>query len=87
MAGIESGNESLSQIVVDALADVIGTDPTTLTPPLYEVVDPEAVDRLCTADGPVTVRFEYDGHTVAVHSDRSVVVDGIVYEPTGTAVS
>ena len=66
--------------VVDALAEATDTDPLELEP-LYNVVDPEALDRLFRADAdiPASVRFEYEGHTVEVRSDGTVVVDGTAH--------
>ncbi|WP_049929050.1 HalOD1 output domain-containing protein [Halopiger goleimassiliensis] len=73
--------DSPSLRVVDAIATTTDTDPLELEP-LYNVVDPEALDRLFRADADVTasVRFEYDGHTVEVRSDDTVVVDGVVHD-------
>ena len=67
--------------VVDAIAETTDTDPLELEP-LYNVVDPEALDRLfkTNADVCASVRFEYDGHTVEVRSDDTVVVDGTVHD-------
>jgi len=72
--------DSPSLRVVEALADATDTDPLELEP-LYNVVDPEALDRLFRTDSgvPASVRFEYDGHTVEVGSDGSVSIDGTVY--------
>lgn len=43
------GNESPSTAIIDALAAATGIPPTEL-PPLYEFVDPDAIDRLFTGD-------------------------------------
>lgn len=38
--------EQLSTAVVMALADVVGGDPAEIGVPLYEVIDPDALDNL-----------------------------------------
>lgn len=62
--------------VADALAAATGTDPTRLEPPLYDVVDPDALDALVEGATGVRVSFDYDGHHVVVHGDGAVTVDG-----------
>lgn len=56
-----------SENVVTAVASALDTSPLDLTPPLYERVDPEALDSLVQS-GPADlhVRFRYNGCTVAV---------------------
>lgn len=63
--------------IVTAVAEKEGTDPTELTPPLTEVLDMEALDRLLDSAGSrqqMTVQFSYRGHTVAVDADGQVEV-------------
>jgi len=64
----------LSTRVIFALADAAGTDPVELDPPLYEVVDLEALDALASSDAEARVEFEYEGYSVTVRADSSVVV-------------
>lgn len=43
--------------------------------PLYETVDPDALDRLFASpadDRTITIRFEYEGYTVHVSDDGDV---------------
>lgn len=40
------GDESLSMTIINAVADAKDVDPADLGTPLYEVVDPDAIDRL-----------------------------------------
>lgn len=72
--------DSISLRVIDALADATDTDAHELDP-LYDVVDPEALDRLFQSDSPggVRVEFEYHGSLVEVRSDGTVTVDGTVH--------
>ncbi|ELY85239.1 HalOD1 output domain-containing protein [Natrinema altunense] len=77
-------SDSISLRVVEALADATNTDAHELEP-LYNVVDPEALDQLfqsgSTAD--VSVEFEYYGVLVEVRNDGTVTVDGRVHDNGG----
>lgn len=66
--------------IVNRIAEVEDADPLKLTPPLYEVIDPDALGRILgptpTAgrmDGQVT--FSYKGYEVVVDGDGSVSVE------------
>lgn len=78
---LDVAHDSLSLRIIDALADATDTDPLELDP-LYDVVDPEALDRFLEADptGEATVQFSYHGHSVAVRSDGAVAVDETIYD-------
>jgi len=39
--------------------------------PLYDVVDPDALDALCTA-AEVSVTFSYDGYIVTINGNESI---------------
>lgn len=66
--------------IVDAVADREGVAPTDLRPPLYDVIDPEALNALVSsADGnadpdSLHVSFEYNGYDVTVGGDGEVSV-------------
>lgn len=71
---------SLADAVVEAVAASLERDPETL-PPLYEAVDPDALDALFGPSGPATrsgargrVRFAYAERRVTVASDGAVAV-------------
>ncbi|WP_090621929.1 HalOD1 output domain-containing protein [Natrinema salaciae] len=75
-------SESVSVTVVNAVATHRELDPTEL-PPLYEWVDPDALDALFAptrTGGPRRGRLEftYDGHAVVVDcgDEVSITVDG-----------
>lgn len=81
--------DSASYRVIEAVAEKEGVSPTDLTPPLFDVIDPEALDALVRKDtipntSEVTVEFTYNGHRVTATStgevtvgrDRSVLTDG-----------
>lgn len=76
-----------STAVIETLAIALDREPTKVTP-LYETVDPDALDTLVSrgrkasaAVGP-SVRFIHDGHEVTVDSAGTIVVRQV--EPTGT---
>ncbi|WP_435159224.1 HalOD1 output domain-containing protein [Haladaptatus sp. DFWS20] len=62
--------ESITAAVVTAVTEVNGTKPAT---PLYEVIDPDALENLYQHGSP-EVSFEYAGQTVTIHPDRTVTV-------------
>jgi len=69
-------DERLSDTVIDAVAAATDTDPLDLSP-LYEVVDPDALDCLFRCDDrPAAGRLEFtiEGCDVCVHSSGRVVV-------------
>lgn len=69
-----STDDSVSRSVVETIAEVEGVSPTELTPPLYEVVDPEALDDLFAASSPGRVEFSYKSYEVTVDGDGVVEV-------------
>jgi len=75
MAVHQSG-EQISIDVIETIAAVTGDDPLAISPPLYEVVDTDALDTLYERGADVCVEFEYDGHQIVIDSDRTVTVDG-----------
>lgn len=70
--------ESVSGKVLDTVAARKNTEPTALHPPLYEVIDPDALDTLFSpkGDGGVRtggeVRFTYCGYEIRVTSNGDV---------------
>lgn len=65
--------------VVAAIVETTGRDPTTM-PPLYTVVDTDALDSLFEGASEVRIEFDYEGHDVEVRGDGSVAVDDTVFE-------
>lgn len=69
----------LSHRVVMEVADEMGTDPTQLEP-LFDSIDPDALDKLfdarteATERGVTQLSFTYEGHQIVVERDRSVEV-------------
>ncbi|QLH78540.1 hypothetical protein HZS55_15130 [Halosimplex rubrum] len=71
-------DQSASEAVLDAVAERVGVDVLDLSIPLYDAVDPEALDTFYrTADGaaPTRVSFAYCGYDVTVSGDGTVVLD------------
>ena len=72
-----------SVAVVCEIADREGVDPTALQPPLWNVVDPEAMDRLVGGEtGDCSIRFRYLDYEVCVNGGGDVTVDPVT---AGTA--
>ena len=73
-----SENETATVAVIDTVAAVTGTRPTDL-PPLYEAVDPDALDSLFESferrsSETLRVEFSYHGVTVVVRDGLEVSV-------------
>lgn len=64
------GSEPLSSAVVSTIARHEGVDPVNLDPPLYETIDPDALDGLFRNGDESTVEltFRYNGSEVTVDS-------------------
>lgn len=68
-------DSQLCAAVADEVAAATGTPPTDLDPPLYEVVDPDAIERLFRgpADGAdARLVFTYAGCRVVVEGTGAV---------------
>lgn len=72
--------ETLSTAIITAMAEHEGIDPVELDHPLYEVVDPDALDALFPVQRDGTgapigrLSFSYNGYEVHVTSDGDVRV-------------
>jgi hypothetical protein len=63
--------ESLSTRVLETVAEREGVETTDLPSRLYDVVDPDALDSVFTADvGHLT--FPYCGYRITVHADGRI---------------
>lgn len=73
-----------SETVIDEIAEREGVDPVEVTPCLYEVIEPDALDTLVASflRGPFEtdgrVAFSYCGYDVTVESDGTVLLDAVV---------
>lgn len=74
-----AGVDSVSTTVVTAIADHSSRDPAALTP-LYECVDPDALDALFTLEsdgtlaGAVTLTFSFEGYRIDITPDGQLLV-------------
>jgi len=66
-----------SMAIIATLADVMDTDPVTLSP-LHSTVDPDALDALVRVrnetSGDTHVTFTHEGHAITVHSYGVVAI-------------
>ncbi|WP_435062843.1 HalOD1 output domain-containing protein [Halobaculum sp. EA56] len=66
-----------SVAVVETTAEIRATEPRRYAP-LFEVVDPDALDRICSptaaGDDDTAVEFTYLAHRVRVRSDGYIAV-------------
>ncbi|RQG98011.1 HalOD1 output domain-containing protein [Natrarchaeobius chitinivorans] len=73
--------ESTTVTIVQEISDRDGVRPTDLEPPLYEVVDTEALDALFRSSGDdtdtatVRLEFTYRGYTVSVTGPQEVEIE------------
>ncbi len=68
---IHSADLTPSMAVIEAVAAREGVDPTTLTDPLCEAIDPEALNTMCRTST-VRVTFEYHGYLITIDGDNQV---------------
>lgn len=67
-------------MIIDLISDLEGVDPVELSPPLYSVIEPKALDTLyhsASGDTPQTsshVQFEYCGYEIRVQSDGEITI-------------
>ena len=66
--------ESLSTRVLVTVAEHEGVPPTGLSSPLYDAIDPDALDLLFTASAG-HLRFPYCGHLITVYADGRVEIE------------
>lgn len=78
----------VSAAIVERIANCEGVDPLDL-PPLYEAVDPDALDALTGAsvgrDSALQVEFSYCGYDVTVTGESVVHIDEVTDSPRATA--
>lgn len=70
---LASRGSSLTEAIVVEIAERTGVKPIDL-PPLYSVVDPDALETLARREKPCRVAFEYAGHEVTVAGPERVTV-------------
>ena len=76
----EHRSSSLAHQIITEVASREGVEPLDLEIPLYDAVDPEALEALFTrprdlsTESTVTLSFTYYDYEIVVESDRSVSV-------------
>lgn len=75
-----AGSSSVSESVIEAVAEAEGADPIELSPPLYDVIDPDSLNQVFAptpTDGRMkgTLTFSYNGYEVTVCGDGDVSID------------
>lgn len=68
--------DSLTTTIVEKVADREGVAATELRPPLYEIINPDALDEIFNARDGGRVEFTYCGYDIVARSDGEVRVDG-----------
>jgi hypothetical protein len=70
-------HQSLSERIVLAVAAADGVDPVAFGEPLFETLDPDALDALVESLSTPTasLRFRFAGHWVTVTGDGAVTVE------------
>ena len=69
--------------MVEKIARRSGVDPTELEPPLFDIVDPDALDALfdmpntAATGGDVCISFRYNGYQVFIDGSQQVVVEPV----------
>lgn len=77
---VSAGHETVTEAIVDAIADAEDVSPLDLEPPLASVIDPDALEGLvesmsrCPGDDPGRIQFVYSGYTVTVSGGGDVTV-------------
>ena len=82
---VDSANESrlvdstddtrICVAIVEAVSEVSGVEPCQLDTRLYDVVDPDALERIVRSGGPdVQVSFRFGAYRVSVFGDGEITV-------------
>lgn len=71
---VRGGTPSLAEAVLHEVAERRGEPPEQLNPPLFEVIDPDALDTVFRAETG-RISFEYLGYTVTVDHSGDVNVE------------
>lgn len=83
----KTGYRTIGQEIIQSVAEAEGIEPEAVTPPLYRVVDPDALEQLFAQTESVdrrdgTVTFPYNGYEVSVFADGHVALEPLAGYPT-----
>lgn len=68
-----SPHTPMSDLVIQAIADAEECDPSMVTPPLYDAIDPDALDAIYARASP-RVEFDYTEYHIEITPVRRVTV-------------
>jgi len=72
----EPPNRSISDQIIREVAAKEGVDPVELTPPLFAVIEPDALDSLFgNPDSRPAISFTWQGYTISVGSEWQISID------------
>lgn len=74
-------DRSLTEQIIGTISEHEGVDPLEITPPIYDVIDPDAAETLFSdqskhePDEGVQLTFSYNGYTITVEGDNIQIQD------------
>ena len=68
-----SPHTPISELVIQAVADAEGCDPSMIASPLYDAIDPDALDAIYARASP-RLEFEYADYHIEITPARRVRV-------------
>ncbi len=68
-----TGPPHISDLVIQAIAKAEECDPSMVTPPLYDAIDPDALDAIYARASPC-MHFEYSDYQIEITPARIVTV-------------
>ncbi|WP_418280282.1 HalOD1 output domain-containing protein [Halorubrum sp. DTA98] len=72
-----ANHERIGVAVVDAVSTVAGVDPLQLDTRLYDVIDPDALERtIRNGNADVEISFRFEAYRVSVFGDGGITVTG-----------
>lgn len=60
--------------VISAVAEETGADPEEMPPPLADVIDPDALQRLLHSPSVVRISFGYRGREIVIRPDGDTTI-------------
>ena len=75
--------QSVGPAIIQAVASVADVDALSLQPRLYDVIDPEALEKLLSEEHPdslIEVSFEFGAYLVTVTNDGTLTVQPLSVE-------
>lgn len=73
---MQRAKQPISEQIIQTVATTTNSDALEL-PPLYDAIDPDALDALVAQMSDGTVSFTYAGYNIVVGSDESVSLEDL----------